>query len=182
MKRTLVIVDVQKDFYSPDGSQSVPSAAGLPEKIARVTDSFDSIVVTMDWHPADHCSFKANGGIWPPHCVQNTQGAGLADCIAAHLSREGVYYYRKGTDSRKEQYGAFEDLTPDDPLYAVFGQSDAIDVCGIAGDYCVKETLSRLISLGFKDKLTVLMGLTASIDDGSALKAFVEENNINYEQ
>ena len=43
---------------------------------------YDAIVVTMDQHPADHCSFDVSGGPWPIHCVRYTTGAALYPPLA----------------------------------------------------------------------------------------------------
>lgn len=55
----------------------------------------DYVMVTKDFHPSNHCSFKENGGQWPPHCVKDTTGS----CIYAPLwSVICNYAYRKDTD------------------------------------------------------------------------------------
>lgn len=68
----LLIVDPQVDFVS--GSLAVEGAPkamkALAEYMAAHRKEIKSIVVTMDQHPADHCSFVAQGGQWPSHCVR----------------------------------------------------------------------------------------------------------------
>ena len=73
----LVVVDVQWDFFDPAGALYVGGSEALPGKIAELADGYDAVIFTLDWHPANHCSFAAKGGIWPSHCVAYTQGAGL---------------------------------------------------------------------------------------------------------
>lgn len=181
MKKTLVIVDVQRDFFHPQGHLYVAGGEVLPERIASVIPGYESVVLTMDWHPGDHCSFTEHGGTWPSHCVAYTQGAGLPDEFAAPLARGGVYYFHKGCDVGKEQYGAFEGMQADDDIFKVFDAAERIDVCGIAGDYCVKETIANIIGLGFKDKVVVLKELVASIDGGATLDGFIEDNGLRAE-
>ena len=82
IKNLLIVVDVQRDFFDPSGALYVPGSEVLPEKIAALADNYDAVVFTLDWHPGNHCSFAAQGGIWPSHCVAFTQGAGLPDCFA----------------------------------------------------------------------------------------------------
>src|SRR3989338_6515113 len=78
LKKALLIVDVQNDFC-PGGALAVPDGDQVVEPLnrmiyyARVNRWLT--IVSRDWHPADHCSFKEQGGPWPSHCVQNTSGA-----------------------------------------------------------------------------------------------------------
>lgn len=176
--KTLVITDVQRDFYHPEGSLYVPGGELLPAKIMAIADNYDKVVFSLDWHPGDHCSFKENGGIWPAHCVAFTQGAGLADEFAALLVKgsdtvyDKVSFYFKGKNPQEEQYGAFPEGPVDFPWME---ESDEIHICGIAGDYCVKETARNIINFGYADKLTVLLDCTVSIDGGETLDAFIKE-------
>ena len=176
-KKTLVVVDVQRDFFDPAGSLYVKGGELLPAKIAAIAPQYDNIVFTLDWHPGNHCSFKARGGQWPSHCVQFTQGAGLADEFSEILAQDNVHLVVKGCDPAKEQYGAFEAV--DDQLEKIFTGSTHIDICGIAGDYCVKETAADLLEIVPATKITMLQNLICSIDDGSALKAFIRESGCN---
>lgn len=179
--KTLVIVDVQRDFFHPEGSLYVAGSEALPAKIMAIAGNYDLVVFTLDWHPGDHCSFKDFGGIWPAHCVSFTQGAGLADEFSALLVKgsdtvyDNVSFYFKGKDPEKEQYGAF---TEDASNFPWMADSDEIHICGIAGDYCVKETAANIIKHGYAAKLTVLKDCIASIDGGAALDAFIEENKL----
>lgn len=53
----LVIVDVQNDFLE-GGALAVPGAdADFVDKIATYAQTFDRVILTQDWHPADHQSF-----------------------------------------------------------------------------------------------------------------------------
>lgn len=176
----LVVVDVQRDFFSPEGSLYVNGSEELPAKIAEIAGSYDAVIFTLDWHPGDHCSFKAQGGIWPPHCVAYTQGAGLADEFAPILAQgpDKVQLFFKGTDPQKEQYGAFEDLA-EGRIASWLGTAQKVDVCGIAGDYCVKESTKNILSIVPAEKVTILSDCIRSIDDGSTIAAFAAENKLN---
>ena len=179
--KTLVVVDVQRDFFDPAGALYVKGSETLPEKIAALAEAYDAVVFTLDWHPGNHCSFKAQGGPWPEHCVAYTQGAGLADVFAPILAKgpEHVQLFLKGKDADKEQYGAFEDPdTIDQVLRDWFARSSQVDVCGIAGDYCVKESTRNLLKLVPATKVTLLGDCIRSIDDGSALKAFAADQQL----
>lgn len=176
----LVVVDVQRDFFDPAGHLYVAGSEELPDKIAAIAPQYDAIVFTLDWHPGNHCSFAAQGGPWPPHCVAYTQGAGLPDSFADILAQGGdkVQLFFKGDEQDKEQYGAFEELG-EGIIRTWFENCESIDVCGIAGDYCVKESTANILKAVPAEKVSILTGCVRSIDDGSVLKAFIEETGIS---
>ncbi|MCF0176599.1 MAG: isochorismatase family protein [Bacteroidales bacterium] len=177
--KILVVVDVQRDFFDPSGSLYVSGSETLPDKIAAVAKNYDAVVFTLDWHPADHCSFSARGGMWPSHCVAFTQGSGIADAFAPVLARgeKDVQLFLKGQDRDKEQYGAFETLE-NEVIREWFANCERVDVCGIAGDYCVKESTGCLLNYVPAEKVGILVDCVCSIDDGSALEAFIREKGL----
>lgn len=179
--RLLVIVDVQRDFFDPSGSLYVQGSEVLPEKIMGLAGIYDGVILTMDWHPGDHCSFVPNGGTWPPHCVAYTQGAGLPDEFFIMLRSKHKHKARiflKGCDPDKEEYGAFDDLSEYPELEYWFKNCDRVDVCGIAGDYCVKETTKNILKYVPAEKICILKDYTRSIDGGEALDKFITDNSL----
>ena len=186
MKKVLVVVDVQKDFYHPDGALYVKGGEVLPERIAKVIPQFDDVIFTVDWHPVNHCSFKENDGIWPTHCVQYTEGASLPNEFMPFLKEGKVIC--KGVCFHKEEYGANPETITNACCYRSDEEYELV-FCGIAGDYCVRETIENVI-IGKKavkfyrfadyypSKISVYLGGVASIDDGAIIKEFMKENNI----
>lgn len=147
MKHVLLIVDPQIDFIT--GTLPVPGATEAMERLAlwmqEHPNCYDTIVVTMDQHPYDHCSFVAQGGMWPPHCVRYTEGAAIYPAIheqtvRAALSGKTLLYVEKATTSEKDAYSAFAEQTP-----RVLLEADKIYLAGLAGDYCVAATHSDLL-------------------------------------
>lgn len=142
----LLLVDPQIDFVT--GSLAVPGAVEAMDYLTQWIEEhgrdYESIVVTMDQHPADHCSFDICGGPWPVHCVRFTQGAALYPPIAEavmELKRQGkhVVFIPKAMTRHKEAFSAFQDAVPETLMHAL-----RIDVAGLAGDYCVANTISDL--------------------------------------
>ncbi len=137
-KQALVIVDLQNDFCSggslavPGGDQIVPVVNDLIEKFSRAGLP---IFATRDWHPGNHVSFKAQGGLWPPHCVQNTTGARFHPDLRIPDSAAII---SKADSPEKDAYSGFEGTG----LAALLkdAEVDHIVVCGLATDYCVKAT------------------------------------------
>jgi len=159
----------------------------IKEFISSNKDNIDKILLTVDWHPFNHCSFKKNGGKWPVHCVQYTAGACIEPKLLKHIQSLEIPYEvcQKGEVSYREQYGAFEDVeyvndVPIahyyfDSLYTADAETDFV-VCGIAGDYCVKETIANLLHNDINVK--VFKDGIASIDDGTTLNKFIETNKL----
>ena len=89
-----------------------------------------------------------------------------------------VQLFLKGKEADKEQYGAFEGLDNKSVIASWFKASKSIDVCGIAGDYCVKESTAKLLKYVPAEKVSILTDCIRSIDDGSTLEAFISEQGL----
>lgn len=175
------IVDAQNDFIN--GSMAVKGAEEKVNNIIKFlkehADKIDTIVVTLDWHPYDHCSFKENGGKWPRHCVKYTEGAALyqplADTIGELASNNDidVYYVKKGSNKFEEEYGAFSGHIDDkQSADCYFFINQPIVTMGFCGDYCVYWTAEHLLNQGYRVKF-YLDGI-ANIDNGETLKMLIE--------
>ena len=189
MKNILLIVDPQNDFIT--GSLAVEGAKEKMMKLAEYVEidgcKYDYICITLDSHPENHISFKENGGIWPKHCVAETNGWSIPEYLDSELIKHDkkVFYYRKGTDSNTEEYSIFDNQIDGYSLYRhityYFREGDInIDVCGIAGDYCVLETIKGLRKYIGDEYITVLPEYTASIDGGEKLINYLNDNDIRY--
>lgn len=144
----LVIVDVQNDFC-PGGALSVTDGdkvvSVLNLYVKRFREEGAPIFATRDWHPKNHISFKENGGVWPPHCVQGTTGAQFHPGL--DLS-EDVKIISKGTSPQDEAYSGFQGTN----LTAELKGKGTKILCigGLATDYCVKHTVLDAIKEGFE--------------------------------
>lgn len=186
---TLIIVDCQNDFIT--GTMSVKGAKTAVEEIKKFIkkhiNEIDKILFTADWHPYNHCSFRKNGGIWPHHCIQYTPGACIEPKLLKFVQSLNINYEvcEKGKYDDVEEYGAFDEIeyVSDnlnskyyfDSLYSADADTDFI-ICGIAGDFCVKETIKNLIEGDIIPK--IFMPGIASIDGGKSFSDFVKENQI----
>jgi nicotinamidase/pyrazinamidase len=107
-RRALIVVDVQRDFC-PGGALPVKNGNEIMRPLNDVIRKFEKenlpIVFTRDWHPKNHVSFKARGGIWPPHCVKNTTGAEFHQNL--HIPN-GAIIVSKATEPGQEAYSGFE--------------------------------------------------------------------------
>jgi nicotinamidase/pyrazinamidase len=140
----LIIVDVQSDFC-PGGALAVPQADEVIPAINRLLEHRWLSVATMDWHPAEHCSFEPHGGPWPPHCVQETPGAELHPELDAHRIQLII---SKATRHDKDAYSGFDGTE----LAKILHEKGVkrVVVAGIATDYCVSATAHDALKEGFE--------------------------------
>ena len=143
----LILVDVQLDFL-PGGSLAVPHGDEVVPALNRYIAVFRRltlpVVATRDWHPPDHCSFQAQGGPWPPHCVAGSEGARFAPLL--DLPCEG-HIVSKATTRDRDAYSGFEGTDLDEWLKDA-GVS-RIFVGGLATDYCVLNTVRDALRIGY---------------------------------
>ena len=143
----LVIVDVQNDFL-PGGALAVPRGDEVVSALNRYIRGFQSkalpIYATRDWHPDNHCSFKQQGGPWPPHCIAGTRGADFARAL--DLPKKTVII-PKATTQDKDAYSGFEGTDLGEHLRTQ--NIKRIFVGGLATDYCVLDTVKDALKLGF---------------------------------
>ena len=168
MPEALVIVDFQNDF-TPGGALAVPDGDAIAPRLNELaaSDRFDLVVATRDWHPAEHSSFAAQGGPWPPHCVAGTEGAELSPGLDTALVDVVV---DKGTDAATEGYSGF-DGTDLATLLRDRG-IDRITVAGLATDYCVRATALDALRAGFA--VTVDAVASRGIDSEGSAEALDE--------
>jgi nicotinamidase/pyrazinamidase len=171
--RALLIVDVQNDFCE-GGSLAVAGGTDVARKIsdllARDASGYGHIVATKDFHvdPGGHFSAHPDyADSWPPHCVAGTPGA---DFPPQFDSAPVEVVFRKG--QRSAAYSGFEGTADDGTALAEWLHArgvDAVDIAGIATDYCVRATAADAIRHGFTTR--VLLDLTAGVAPESTASA-----------
>jgi len=145
VSEALLIVDFQNDF-TPGGALGVDGGDEIAGRLNELAADarFELVVATRDWHPPDHGSFREQGGIWPVHCVQDSDGAELHP----GLDRTRVdVVVDKGQDPGADGYSGFEATLLEELLRA--RGVDHVTIGGIATDYCVKNTALDALRLGF---------------------------------
>jgi len=162
----LVIVDVQNDFLPggrlavPDGDQVVPV---LNRYIAAFTAKQLPVFATRDWHPANHCSFQAQGGPWPPHCIADSEGAAFAPGLKLPA---GTAVISKAVTQNKDAYSGFEGTDLDTRLHDAGVQR--LFIGGLATDYCVLNTVKDALARGYSVLLLsdAIRAVNVQPDDG----------------
>lgn len=143
----LVVVDVQRDFL-PGGALGVAHGEQVIEPLNRCLRRFDRlglpVFATRDWHPRNHCSFREQGGPWPPHCVADTAGAAFP---ASLWLPAGVRIVSKATEAARDAYSGFQGTALADELRAL--ECVRLFIGGLATDYCVGATALDALAEGF---------------------------------
>ena len=164
----LLVVDLQNDFADPRGSLYVRGASQVVERananVRLATQAGAMIAYSQDWHPAHTPHFAQDGGIWPVHCVAGSWGAQFVP----ELVVSGAVF-RKGTGG-EDGYSAFSMRDVATGATTRTGLADAlveagigvVVLCGIATDYCVKETALDAVGLGYE--VVVLTDAIRAVD------------------
>lgn len=183
----LILVDIQPDFM-PGGALPVPDGDAILSGVRALLASqhYPLHVATQDWHPQGHVSFSSSHDgrqpmdvlevhghpqtLWPDHCVQGSAGAQLHPELDW---RSVAAVIRKGADPLVDSYSGFRNNWGPDGTRPPTGLAgylrergiDAVVVCGLARDFCVRWTAEDAAAAGFRT--TVLWELTRPVDPAS---------------
>ena len=184
----LIIVDPQIDFTT--GSLATAKGPEAMDYLAKsiengVLKNYTWVIITQDAHPKDHCSFVENGGVFPPHCVQGTEGMEVYPALLKALETSGFENYHfmtKGDLADKEEFSVFQNEHSGEKLTRTiteFEKFDGIDICGIATDYCVYETTKDLMAFYPAKQIRIVTNCIAAVDDNDTkLADLMKENGI----
>ena len=189
--RLLIIVDPQVDFTT--GSLATKNGPAAMDYLAKALSgeawkNYGWIIVTQDAHPTNHCSFVENGGVFPPHCVQGTEGKEVyptllktLDILRGNGSNIQILYMEKGDLADKEEFSIFQNEHSGAKLRDVIENEkfEGIDICGIATDYCVYETTKDLMAFYPAKQIRIVTNCLAAVDDNDTkLADLMKENGI----
>lgn len=178
----LIVIDLQNDFC-PGGALAVEDGNAVLEPVNRIMSAFPCVVLTQDWHPADHSSFAANHPgaaafstmgmsygpqvLWPTHCVQGTPGAGFHPSLGVGAAQLVI---RKGFRTGMDSYSAFfeNDHATSTGLGGYLRERGvgSVWLAGLATDFCVAYSALDAVAQGFE--VTLVEDACRGIDlDGS---------------
>ena len=186
MKKALMIIDCQYDFL--DGGSigvngSIEKIENLINYFKKEGGGYEIIIATKDWHPYSHCSFKENGGVWPIHCLQHSKGSAIYEPLLIALNTLSKHFevLSKGIDDDHEEYSIFKNRDSAEKLIKLVEAFDItqIDVCGVALDYCVKDTVYDTKRALPQTKIVVLKDFSPAV--GNAEEILKEMENRNFE-
>ena len=169
-KSALIVVDVQRDFCE-GGALAAADTLSLLEPLKKNIEAARrggaAIVYTQDWHPAQHGSFRVNGGPWPVHCVGGTAGAELMEPLRAEASDITVH---KGVEVDGAGYSGFEETGLAQQLRK--SGVERVYVSGIATEYCVRATALDALKEGFET--LVISDLVRAVEPKETAKILEE--------
>ena len=181
MSKALIVIDVQNDFC-PRGQLAVPDGDAVVAPINAMLKDFETVILTQDWHPADHLSFASNHGadpmtttqmpygvqvLWPDHCIQGSDGARFHSDL--DVTRADMII-RKGYNRQIDSYSAFfeNDQTTKTGLSGYLKDRGITELgfAGLALDFCVAWSALDAVKEGFGAE--VYLNACRAIDfDGS---------------
>lgn len=168
----LLVVDVQNDFL-PGGALAVANGDAVIPVLNGCSEKFDHcglpVLASRDWHPPDHCSFKAQGGPWPPHCIAGTHGAELAATLALPRHSEIV---SKGRRRNREAYSAFEGTDLARKLKKL--HCTRLFIGGLTTDYCVHYTALDALAAGLETIVLEDAIQAVDVQPGDGARAIAE--------
>ncbi|WP_378947969.1 bifunctional nicotinamidase/pyrazinamidase [Paracoccus sp. R86501] len=186
MTNALIVIDMQNDFC-PGGNLAVPHGDQIVAPINKLMEGFGTVILTQDWHPADHTSFADNHDgaapfdvvqmpygpqvLWPRHCVIGTPGAAFHRDLDV---RRADMVLRKGFRAGIDSYSAFHenDHRTQTGLAGYLRERGItqLSLVGLAHDFCVAWSAIDAAKLGFETR--VIEDACRAIDmDGSLATA-----------
>lgn len=189
MTQALIVIDVQNDFC-PGGALAVAGGDEIIDRINALMAQSGAVILTQDWHPADHSSFADNHAgaapfsmidmpygpqvLWPRHCVQGSNGAAFH--AGLNIDRADMVI-RKGFRTAIDSYSAFFENDQKTPTglegYLRNRGLEKLALAGLATDFCVAFSALDAARLGFD--VTVRMDLSRAIDLDGSLAAMVDK-------
>ena len=167
-RSALLVVDMQNDFL-PGGALAVSEGnvviPRLNDYMRRFHRAGAPIFASRDWHPPETTHFRARGGPWPPHCVQNTPGAEFHPDMAFPNGQRPVVVLSKGMGAEEDAYSAFQARDDGGRLLAEWLHDRGVKhlyVGGLALDYCVKASVLDALNAGFE--ATLLIDATRAVN------------------
>jgi nicotinamidase/pyrazinamidase len=184
-KDVLLVIDVQRCF-TKGGTLAVANGDEVVPVINELATKFRNVVATQDWHTPKHVSFASqhtgkkpfdttklrygNQMLWPDHCVQGTEDAGLHPDLKLPGAQLVI---RKGYHNDVDSYSAFleADRRTHTGLAGYLKERgiNRVFVVGLATDFCVAWSAMDARKAGFK--AVVLEDACRGIDAQGSLKA-----------
>ena len=187
--KALIVIDVQNDFC-PGGALAVEGGDQVVPVINQLMGQFDHVLLTQDWHTANHSSFASqhagkapfdsvemaygNQTLWPDHCIQGSHGADFhpeLNLMPAEL------VIRKGFRTQIDSYSAFfeNDHTTPTGLTGYLrerGMSELTFV-GLATDFCVAYSALDAVGQGLSAR--VLLEACRGIDLMGSMETMISK-------
>lgn len=168
----LLVTDIQYDFL-PGGRLAVTGGDEVVPVLNRYIAQFVArglpVYATRDWHPAGHCSFRAQGGPWPEHCVQGSHGAEFVEALRLPPDTTVI---SKATALDQEAYSSFQGTDLHERLRGAGIRR--VFIGGLATDYCVLNSVRDARRLGYEVMLLTDAIRAVDVEPGDGQRAEAE--------
>lgn len=181
--QALLLLDVQND-YGALGALAVQDSEKIVGQINKLSQAFDTVIASKNWHPANHIKFAANHPWRYPgqsitineqeqelfviHNVQNSFGAEFMFGLQTDAVKE---VFLKGTDAQTDSFSAFKDKNGQATGLSKYLKTNNITqlfVVGISVNDSMFHTLMDASNAGFDCRFIT-----------DCCKAFDDENYAN---
>lgn len=173
----LLIVDVQNDFC-PGGALPIEEGDCVVPVLNRWTEAAQKkgipVYASRDFHPLRHISFKDQGGPWPPHCIEDSEGAAFHPDL---ILPDDLVKITKGVRFDRDQNSAFDQTGLHEQL-----RRDSVRrlwIGGLALDVCVLASVLDARKEGFA--VNVLLQATRPVTPEGGREAVVRMNDAGAE-
>ena len=181
----LLVIDCQYGFLD-GGKLGVDGSTTMIDNLTKYVNEhgkdYDFTIATVDWHPTTHCSFKENGGMWPMHCIQHSQGAAIYEPLLMALNEKSNHFeiLTKGVDEDHEEYSIFKNKNSCKRIETLVNTLgiEEIDVVGIALDVCVLSTIKDGKRILPNVKWVLFKDFCASINSPEETLKILDEMNV----
>jgi len=164
--KIFVDVDTQGDFVNPDGALAVPNAETIRPILANLTklakDQDIPIIKTMDEHDGSEPEMSCNGGPFPLHCMEGTEGQ--ASIIETGTKKAKIF--------TKKCYNVFDEKLGN-PYIANWLRDNKVTeawVYGLVGNICVEAAVMGLVGHGIKTFVFENAVVWMDLDEGIFVK------------
>lgn len=158
-----IVIDMVYDFI--DGSLACTNSVKAIKKAIEYINAHpgQKVIYVCDSHPANHCSFIEQGGVWPPHCVIGTKGQRIHNFFYQNVNEVeslpfGENLFQKGCSETEEQYSGFYAANIVglsvgkfvDRFFEGKETEKSVLLSGIATEYCIKESTLDFLKNGYR--------------------------------
>jgi nicotinamidase/pyrazinamidase len=180
----LLVVDMQNCFL-PGGNLAISGSNRVLQPVNQMIKAFIKrglpMAFSRDWHPADHISFKEQGGPWPAHGVAGTNDASFSPEL--NLPAGGAVF-SKATTKNTEEYSAFL-ATGENELtlqsWLAKHNVNRVWIAGLATDYCVLNTVLDLRQAGYAVMVLTDAVHAVNVAEGDGERALTEMSSLGAE-
>ena len=140
MKKTLLVIDMQKDFI--DGALGTKEAVAIVPNVEEKIKNFDGVVLfTRDTHETYYLDTQEGKKLPVPHCIRDTEGWQIRSELDALRKTEPI---DKETFGSTDLAGDLVAMNEDDEIESITFVGLCTDICVISNALLTKASLPEV--------------------------------------